>query len=131
MLNDAKIKAAKATGKRYELADGDGLYLDVTPTGSKIWRYRYRLLGQREKVTIGPYPAIPLSEARARRLELAAMVARGRSPSRELERDKRQSTQAGRANEERQDAHDDGLGDAGIVPGRRHSATAEGAHSPL
>lgn len=99
MLNDAKIRAAKATGKRYELVDGDGLYLDVTPTGAKVWRYRYRLLGHREKVTIGPYPTVPLTEARARRLEMGAMVARGRSPARELERDRQQAMQAGTVGE--------------------------------
>ena len=68
MLNDIQIKALKAlkaTGVRYEITFGNGLYLDITPTGAKIWRYRYRLHGQREKVTIGPYPAIGLKEANA------------------------------------------------------------------
>lgn len=95
MLTDAKIKAAKATGKRYEMVDGAGLYLDVTPTGSKIWRYRYRVLGRREKVTIGSYPAITLAEARARALEMAALVARDRSPARELGRERQKSKEAG------------------------------------
>lgn len=99
--NDAQIRALKATGQRYErTVDGkDGLYLDVTAIGVKVWRYRYRLLGQREKVTIGPYPVITLSEARARHLEMAAMVARGRSPARELERERIQSHQAGTVGE--------------------------------
>jgi len=94
MLNDLQIKALKATGKRYEITCGNGLYLDVTPTGSKIWRYRYRLHGQREKVTIGPYPAIGLKDANARHLELAAMVAKGKSPAREQEREKQRADEA-------------------------------------
>lgn len=94
MLNDAKIKAAKATGKRYELVDGAGLYLEVTATGAKIWRYRYRLMGQREKIRIGAYPAVPLTEARARRAELEAMVVRGKSPVRETTRGKQLAGQA-------------------------------------
>jgi integrase len=99
MLNDAKIKAAKATGKRYELVDGAGLYLEVTATGAKIWRYRYRLMGQREKVKIGAYPAVPLTEARARRAELEAMVVRGKSPVREMAREKQLAGQAGTVEE--------------------------------
>ena len=99
MLTDAKIKAAKATGKRYEISDGDGLYLDVTAAGVRTWRYRYRIFGQREKVTIGQYPAVGLAEARARHLEMAAMVARDRSPARELEQERMQTKQAGTVNE--------------------------------
>ena len=94
MLNDLQIKALKATGKRYEVAFSNGLYLDVTPTGSKIWRYRYRLHGQREKVTIGPYPIIGLKDANAKYLELAAMVAKGKSPAREQEREKQRANEA-------------------------------------
>ncbi len=95
MLTDAKIKAAKATGRRYELVDGNGLYVDVTAAGVKTWRYRYRILGQREKVTIGQYPAVSLAEARARHLEMAAMVARDRSPARELAQERQQDKLAG------------------------------------
>lgn len=94
MLNDLQIKALKATGKRYEVAFSNGLYLDVTPTGSKIWRYRYRLHGQREKVTIGPYPGVGLKDANAKYLELAAMVAKGKSPAREQEREKQRANEA-------------------------------------
>ena len=94
MLNDLQIKAIKATGKRYEITFGNGLYLDVTPTGSKIWRFRYRLHGQREKVTIGPYPAIGLKDANTKYLELAAMVAKGKSPAREQEREKQRTEEA-------------------------------------
>ncbi len=94
MLNDLQIKALKATGKRYEITFGNGLYLDITPTGSKIWRFRYRLHGQREKVTIGPYPAIGLKDANSKYLELAAMVAKGKSPAREQEREKQRTEEA-------------------------------------
>lgn len=94
MLNDAQIKSLKATGKRYEKVLSGGLYLDVTATGIKVWRYRYRLHGQREKVKIGQYPAITLKAATAKHLEYAAMVANGKSPLRELEREKHKSSEA-------------------------------------
>lgn len=94
MLNDMQIKALKATGKRYEVSFKDGLYLDVTASGVKTWRYRYRLQGQREKIIIGPYPAIGLKQANAKHLEYAAMVANKASPARELERDKQLAGEA-------------------------------------
>ncbi len=94
MLNDSQIKALKATGARYEVAFKDGLYLDVTAAGVKTWRYRYRLHGQREKITIGPYPAIGLKQANAKHLEYAAMVANKVSPARELEREKHRAGEA-------------------------------------
>lgn len=48
--------------RAYPLTDGGGLYLDVLPSGSKVWRYMYRRDGKR--VTIGPYPAIDIEKSR-------------------------------------------------------------------
>lgn len=42
LLNDMKIKNAKATARLYRLNDGNGLYLWVTPSGGKLWRWKYR-----------------------------------------------------------------------------------------
>ena len=41
-LTDIKIRQAKAAGRSLKLADSAGLYLEVRPNGSKVWRYRYR-----------------------------------------------------------------------------------------
>lgn len=89
-----QIEKAKATGKRCELVDGDGLYLDVTPGSATVWRYRYRLNGRREKITIGAYPKIGLAEARSHRrilagkAELAGKVEGIASPAQEREQKK-------------------------------------------
>ncbi|MEQ6969963.1 Arm DNA-binding domain-containing protein [Pectobacterium polaris] len=45
-LTDAKIRSTKPTSKPIKLADGGGLYLEVRPSGSKLWRYRYRIAGK-------------------------------------------------------------------------------------
>ena len=82
-LTDTAIKALKPKDKRYTATDGDGLYLEVYPTGGKVWRYRYRLNGKREKITIGKYPAVSLKEARLRRNREAEKVAGGKSPAEE------------------------------------------------
>jgi hypothetical protein len=53
-LTDTKIRSAKPTEKPYKLLDGHGLYLDVRPSGSKIWRYRYWITPERDGIfTIG------------------------------------------------------------------------------
>ncbi len=79
-LTDTAIKALKPKDKRYSATDKDGLYLEVYPTGGKVWRYRYRQRGKREWVSLGKYPALSLRSARVRRDELAVQVALGGSP---------------------------------------------------
>jgi integrase len=66
-MSEIKARSARAAGKRYQLSDGDGLYLDVMPSGEKYWRYRYAKNGKRTWHTIGKYPAITLSDAREQR----------------------------------------------------------------
>jgi hypothetical protein len=56
-LNDTRIKALKPKEKRYLIADGGGLSLEVMTSGTKVWRYRYSLhTKQQPLVTIGDYP---------------------------------------------------------------------------
>lgn len=81
LLTDTQIKALKPKAARYRVTDADGLLLEVMPSGSKIWRYRYRLNGERvAPLTIGDYPAVSLAAARKRRDDWAVLVARGESP---------------------------------------------------
>lgn len=63
-LTDKAVKNAKATDKRQELPDGDGLYLVVQPTGAKVWVHRYRYGGRPVKMAVGTYPATTLADAR-------------------------------------------------------------------
>ncbi|MDR1977273.1 MAG: tyrosine-type recombinase/integrase [Synergistaceae bacterium] len=66
VLTDTQVKNAKPRekGTRDKLVDGDGLYLELTPSGSKIWRYRYQAGGKDTTKVIGEYPSVSLSEAR-------------------------------------------------------------------
>ena len=45
-ISDAALRAAKPSDKPYKIAVGDGLYLEIKPNGSKLWRWKYRLLGK-------------------------------------------------------------------------------------
>ncbi|UGQ46650.1 tyrosine-type recombinase/integrase [Massilia endophytica] len=85
-LTDTKIKSLKAKAQRYRVSDIGGLMLEIMPSGSKIWRYRYQVHGVRQPaLTIGPYPEISLGAARTQRDTWAAMVARGESPKRAVQ----------------------------------------------
>ena len=57
-LTDLKIKSLKPAEKPYKAADGGGLYIQVTPTGSKLWRMRYRFDGKQQLLSFGAYPDV-------------------------------------------------------------------------
>lgn len=80
-LTDAKIRNAKAKEKSYKIADGKGLYLEVTTTGSKLWRYRYRIEGKENIYSIGAYDEWSLSQAREELIEARKLVKQGVHPS--------------------------------------------------
>ncbi|MGO8756195.1 MAG: Arm DNA-binding domain-containing protein [Gallionellaceae bacterium] len=65
-LTDTKIKNAKLGEKPFKLFDGWGLYLFITPTGSKWWRLKYRFGGKEKRASLGVYPDVSLSEARSK-----------------------------------------------------------------
>ena len=79
-LSDTKIKNLKPREKVYQESDEAGLFIDVTPNGTKVWRLRYRLFNKQEKVTLGHYPAFSLAEARLWRDECKSLIKRGLSP---------------------------------------------------
>ncbi|WP_261095310.1 tyrosine-type recombinase/integrase [Serratia quinivorans] len=80
-LTDTKIRAAKPRDKAYQLQDGNGLYLDIRPSGAKTWRYRYWLTPTKDgRYTIGDYPQISLSDARKAREWARSQVKAGITP---------------------------------------------------
>jgi len=63
-LSDSKIKSLKPKEKPYKVNDGEGLIIEVKPTGRKIFRIRYRFEGKEKTYTIGNYSVYSLREAR-------------------------------------------------------------------
>jgi len=82
-LTDARIKALKPGPVRRLVTDGNGLAVEVLPSGRLSWLYRYRFNGRPEKVFIGSYPEISLQGARLERAKYAVMLAEGKSPAQE------------------------------------------------
>jgi integrase len=88
-LTDTKLRTAKPAEKPYILQDGSGLYLEVRPSGSKYWRYRYWLTPEKDgRYTIGEYPAVSLAEARRERERVRELVKLGVNPTQEKKTDK-------------------------------------------
>jgi len=75
------IKNAKPTAKTQRFFDGGGLYLEVTPEGSKRWRLKYRFGGKEKLLSMGVYPETTLAKARERRQEAREKLADGIDPS--------------------------------------------------
>ena len=80
-LTDIKIRQAKPSDKPVKLADTAGLYLEVKPSGSKLWRYRYRIAGREYLFAIGEYPQVSLADARKARDDARELIRQGRPSS--------------------------------------------------
>lgn len=87
-LTDSAIKAAKPKEKPYKLTDGQGLYLEVMPNGSKLWRMKYRHADKEKRLAFGAYPALSLVKARQRRSEAREQLAGGLDPGEQKKADK-------------------------------------------
>ena len=66
-LTDASIRNAKPSDKPLRLFDSGGLYLEVAPSGGKWWRLKYRFAGKEKRISLGEYPEVGLTDARAKR----------------------------------------------------------------
>ncbi len=80
-LTDTAIRLAKPEDSDRKLADGKGLYLLVTASGSKLWRLKYRIDGKEKKLALGSYPEVGLKMARARRDAARQSAQAGSDPS--------------------------------------------------
>jgi len=80
-LSDATCRNAKGRDKPYKLSDGGGLYLYVTPNGSRLWRQKYRFNGKEKLLSFGPYPAIRITEAREKSEAAKRQLANGLDPA--------------------------------------------------
>jgi len=80
-LTDVRIRNAKPGKKPIKLADAHGLILEIRPTGSKLWRYRYRIDGRENVYAIGKYPEIGLAQARTDRDKARKLVKKGIHPA--------------------------------------------------
>lgn len=89
-LSEAKARNAKPRSKPYKIADGEGLFLLITPSGSKYWRMRYFFGGKEKLLALGVYPEVGLADAREKRALARKTLAAGNDPGEIKKADKRQ-----------------------------------------
>ncbi len=82
-LTDIKIRQAKPGAKPFRLSDGGGLFVEVRPNGSKLWRYAYRIGGKANLFAMGAYPAVTLQAARKAHASAREVVSAGKHPARQ------------------------------------------------
>ncbi|CAE6816601.1 Prophage integrase IntS [Paraburkholderia aspalathi] len=79
-LTDVEVRSARPRDKAYRLADGAGMYLEVSQTGGKYWRLKYRFGGKEKRLALGVYPEVSAKEARERRAQARKLLANGIDP---------------------------------------------------
>ena len=80
-LTAAEIRALQPSGNETKLYDSQGLFLVMSPTGSKHWKMRYTFAGKERKLSFGRFPEVSLKDARVKRDEARVLLAGGTDPS--------------------------------------------------
>jgi integrase len=98
-LSEVKVRTAKPMEKEYKLFDGNGLYLLITPTGGKLWRFKYRI-GKKDDakhktLAFGAYPDVSLQDARKKRDDARKLLAGGIDPAEERKAQKQAAIEEG------------------------------------
>lgn len=93
-LTEFRIKALRPRATLYRVADGKGLCVEVTPSGSKLWRYRYRHANKATMVSFGAWPEVSLAAARERHMEARAVLRLGVAPAAERQATKTRAVHA-------------------------------------
>lgn len=80
-LTDVAVRKTKPGAKPIKLSDAGGLYLLISPAGSRYWRWKYRYGGKEKLLAFGVFPEVSLANARSRRDEARRVLARGIDPA--------------------------------------------------
>ncbi|NOX40954.1 MAG: tyrosine-type recombinase/integrase [Alphaproteobacteria bacterium] len=79
-LTDAQIRSLKPGTKRIRRSDGAGLYLDVMPSGRKVFRLAYRYEDKQRTLLFGDYPKTRLADARIMVAQVKSSLRNGIDP---------------------------------------------------
>ena len=80
-LSDMMVQKVKPKNKPVTLFDGGGLFLLVTPSGGKLWRFKYRYNGKQKLLALGAYPEVSLADARQKREDARKLLVNNVDPS--------------------------------------------------
>ena len=83
-----QIRAFSPGDTPYKKTDERGLYLEVFPSGSKLWRLKYYFGGKEKRIALGAWPEVSLQKARHMRDEHRLRIANGEDPALTRKREK-------------------------------------------
>ncbi len=79
-LTENQIENLAPRARAFAVGDGGGLYLQIEPTGKKLWRMKYDRGQSETSISFGPYPDVSLADARRLRDEACRLIAEGVDP---------------------------------------------------
>ena len=88
-LTDLAIRHARPLGKAYRLSDCHGIYIQVNPSGSKLWYLKFRFGNKENRMALGPYPLISLALAREKQADIRRLILEGINPAEKRREEKR------------------------------------------
>lgn len=88
LLTELTIKSLKPSEKAYRKADAGGLCLEITPSGGKLWRWRFYYDNKEQMLALGKWPHVSLANARRLRDDAKALLSEGKHPGREKKAEK-------------------------------------------
>lgn len=94
MLTDTLIRKTKPPARPTKMIDGRGLFLLLSPSGGRWWRFRYAFAGKEKLLSLGTYPDVSLKAAREARDDARRMLAKGIDPSAVRQYEKRAKREA-------------------------------------
>jgi hypothetical protein len=80
-LTETGFRALKPKDKPYKVADDRGLYIEASPSGGRLWRFRHRIGTVEKKLSIGSYLEIDLKDGSQAAYEARVKVASGGDPA--------------------------------------------------
>ena len=87
-ITHVAIVNAKPREKPYRLFDGRGLYLEVSPSGGRWWRFKYRFQGKEKRMSLGVFPEVSIKEAREALDDVRRQLRAGLDPAEESKKRK-------------------------------------------
>jgi len=80
-LTEMKCRHAKPADKPYKLSDSGGLFLLVSTSGGRLWRFKFRYQSREQVRAYGSYPDVSLAQVRELHAADRKLLAAGINPS--------------------------------------------------
>lgn len=79
---------ARPENMAYKISDRDGLYLYISKSGSKSFRYNYKFFKKHRTITYGRFPEVSLNEARELHAKSKRLISQNKDPVTERKKTK-------------------------------------------